>query len=143
MRRCRLALVLSTVVVGTPQAVSTVGGTWATYADTATVTGPGFAAATVAPPTDVRCVDNGSQDHVAWTPPGGAAPTAYRIHVNGSTTVTATLGAGVTQWRPATTLLPQTYSNVRVVAVRGTWTSVPSTTTDSISTLFLFQGTSC
>jgi hypothetical protein len=131
------------VLVGAAHAAAGVSGTWALLTDAATLRSSTLSAATVAAPTGVVCVDDGNQDYLSWTASTGPTPTAYRIHVNGSVTATAEVGPTVTRWRPSTTLLPRTYANVRVVAVRQGWTSEPSATADSVSTLFLFQGTTC
>lgn len=141
--RAVLAIATSIILVGVAHAAEGVVSTWAAFTDSGTVATAGFSAMTVGAPTGVVCVQNGNQDYLSWTAPSGPAPTAYRIHVNGSATATAQVGPTPLQWRPSSTLFSQTYSNVRVVAVRGAWTSSPSATSDSISTLFLFQGTSC
>lgn len=140
-RRTRTSV--AAVAVGTAVAASAVTGTMAAFTDAATATSGAFAATNVTPPTGVACVGSGNQDYISWSPPTGYPATGYRVFVNGSATAAADLPAGTTQWRPATTFFPQSYANVRIVALRGTWTSSPSATSDSISTLFFFQGTSC
>lgn len=136
-------LVAATAAAAAALAAGSVTGTQAAFTDVATATSGAFAADTVEAPTGVTCVNSGSSDYISWTAPSGYTPTAYRVFVNGAATAAAEVAPPVTQWRPATTLFPQTYANVRIVAVRGPWVSTPSSTQDSISTLFLFQGTAC
>ncbi len=140
-RRSGRAAVTATAVAATVVATA-VTGTQAAFNDTATMTTGAFSAATVTPPTGVACVNAaGNNDYIGWTAPSGYTPTAYRVYLNGSATPTATVTPPTTQWAPADTFFPTGYT-VRVAAVRGSWVSAQAGPA-SISTVFLFQGSTC
>ena len=134
---------VTAVVVGGAVATGGVTGTWAAFNDAATTRSGAFSATDVLPPTNVVCVNSGSQDYITWTPPTGFAPTGFRIYAttDGDTTE-SNVGAGTTQWRPAATFLPTTYT-VRVATRRGTWTGDQSTDSDTIRVGFLGLSFTC
>ena len=64
-------------------------------------------------------MNSGNQDYITWTPPTGFAPTGYRVYATtGGDTIESNVGAGTTQWRPAATFLPTTYT-VRIATSPG------------------------
>jgi signal peptidase I len=142
-RKATASAVVTTMVVGGAAATGGVTGTWAAFNDGATMRTGTFSGVTVAPPTNVVCVNSGTQDFIRWNAPAGYTPVAYRVYVNGSSTVTATVIPPTRQWTPANTASAQTFSNVRVTAVRVSWESVVSTTSATIRTLASFAGTTC
>ena len=116
---------VTAVVVGGAASTGGVTGTWAAFNDAATMTTGSFAARTLAAPGDVRCVNEGFNDYIAWTAPTAFTPTGYRItYTRGATTTTQDVATTPLQWRPpAGTTADYT---VRVATIRGSWVSAMS-----------------
>lgn len=129
----RRAVVAGTVVAATV-AATVVTGTQAAFSDNATMTSGSFSARTLTAPTAVTCVNSSFNDYITWTAPTGPAPTGYRVHyTNNLTSVTRTQDVATSplQWRPPTT--PTATYTVRVAALRGSWVSSQSATSDQIT----------
>lgn len=123
---------LSTAVVVSGGAVQ---GTSAFFADVPKLTTATFGAATLSPATNVRCVDNGLADYVAWNAPVAApAPTGFLLSYTGSTgSGSVSYGAGATQGRPPMPASLSTTYTVSITAVYHSWRSAVSTTSTAIS----------
>lgn len=112
-----------------------VRGTTAFFNDRPTLTTGALTAGSLSPATNVRCVDNGLADYVAWNAPVAApAPAGYLLNYtsaagNGS----VAFGAGVTQGRPPMPVSLSTTYTVTVTATYNNWRSSVSATSTAIT----------
>ena len=104
-----------------------VAGTSAYFTDRPTLASGTFAAGSVTPAGNVRCVNNASQDYVTWSAPSGAAPLGYRVFWSASNGDSGQADfTTIQQYQPPVVAFFGVTYNVTVVAVRGSWTSAVS-----------------